>query len=100
MSFKASPWWENSVIYQIYPRSYLDTSGDGIGDLKGIISKLDSIADLGVDAAVVGAANRKVKIKAMSLPPERQAVKIIEGEAATDKATALVKILHEETKII
>ncbi|MEE4195827.1 MAG: alpha-glucosidase [Anaerolineae bacterium] len=43
-------WWRDGVIYQIYPRSYLDTTGDGIGDLPGIISKLDYIADLGVDA--------------------------------------------------
>jgi len=59
-----------------------------------------TVVDLGVDAALVGAANRKVKIKSLSLPPERQTVKMIEGEAASDKATALVKILHEETKII
>ncbi len=59
-----------------------------------------TIADLGIDPALVGAANRKVKIKAFNLPPQRQAVKMIEGEAATDKAAALVQILHEETKII
>ena len=59
-----------------------------------------SVADLGVDASVVGAANRKVKIKALNFPPERQAVKMIEGETAAEKAAALVKILHEETKII
>jgi len=59
-----------------------------------------TVADLGVDTAMVGAANRKVKIKALNLPPERQAVKMIEGEAGADKAAALVKILHEETKII
>jgi electron transfer flavoprotein beta subunit len=59
-----------------------------------------TVADLGVDAAQVGAANRKVKIKSMSLPPERQAVRMVEGEAAADKAAALVKILHGETKII
>jgi electron transfer flavoprotein beta subunit len=59
-----------------------------------------SVADLGVDAAMVGAANRKVKIKALNLPPERQAVKMIGGEAVADKAAALIKILHEETKII
>ena len=59
-----------------------------------------TVADLGVDAAQVGAANRKVKIKSMSLPPERQAVRMVEGEAAADKAAALVKILHDETKII
>lgn len=43
-------WWKGAVIYQIYPRSYKDTNGDGVGDLPGIIEKLDYIADLGVDA--------------------------------------------------
>ena len=43
-------WWRGGVIYQIYPRSYLDTSGDGIGDLRGVTEKLDYIASLGVDA--------------------------------------------------
>ncbi len=43
-------WWRDGVIYQIYPRSYADSNNDGIGDLPGIISKLDYIADLGVDA--------------------------------------------------
>ena len=43
-------WWRNGVIYQIYPRSYADTNGDGIGDLAGITSKLDYLVDLGVDA--------------------------------------------------
>ncbi|MGD9238156.1 MAG: electron transfer flavoprotein subunit beta/FixA family protein, partial [Desulfobacterales bacterium] len=54
-----------------------------------------TVADLGVDPAQVGAANRKLKIKSMSLPPERQAVRMVEGEAAADKAAALVKILHD-----
>lgn len=43
-------WWKRSVIYQIYPRSFCDGNGDGIGDLKGIISKLDYLERLGVDA--------------------------------------------------
>jgi oligo-1,6-glucosidase len=43
-------WWKESVIYQIYPRSYADSNGDGVGDLKGIIQKLDYIRSLGVDA--------------------------------------------------
>lgn len=42
-------WWKETVIYQIYPRSFYDSDGDGIGDLKGIISKLDYLKDLGVD---------------------------------------------------
>lgn len=43
------PWWKGAVIYQIYPRSFLDTNGDGVGDLKGIHKGLDHIASLGVD---------------------------------------------------
>ena len=43
-------WWRGAVIYQIYPRSFRDTDGDGVGDLPGIVEKLDYIADLGVDA--------------------------------------------------
>jgi alpha-glucosidase len=44
------PWWKGAVVYQIYPRSFCDSNGDGIGDLKGIESKLDYVAALGVDA--------------------------------------------------
>ncbi|WP_226470124.1 alpha-glucosidase [Luteimonas panaciterrae] len=43
-------WWRGAVIYQVYPRSFLDTDGDGVGDLPGIVDRLDYIADLGVDA--------------------------------------------------
>ena len=43
-------WWRGAVIYQIYPRSYADTTGDGVGDLKGIAAHLDHVASLGVDA--------------------------------------------------
>jgi len=42
-------WWKEAVVYQIYPRSFKDSNGDGIGDLKGITSKLDYIKGLGVD---------------------------------------------------
>lgn len=42
-------WWKESVVYQIYPRSFCDSNGDGIGDLQGIISKLDYLEELGVD---------------------------------------------------
>jgi Glycosidases len=41
--------FKNQVIYQIYPKSYLDTTGNGVGDLRGIISKLDYLADLGIE---------------------------------------------------
>jgi oligo-1,6-glucosidase len=42
-------WWKEAVIYQIYPRSFKDSNGDGIGDIKGIISKLDYLKELGID---------------------------------------------------
>lgn len=42
-------WWKESVVYQIYPRSFMDSNNDGIGDLKGIISKLNYLKDLGID---------------------------------------------------
>jgi len=45
-----SNWWRGAVIYQVYPRSFLDTNGDGVGDLPGIVARLDYIAALGVDA--------------------------------------------------
>ncbi|MEP7376688.1 MAG: alpha-glucosidase [Chitinophagaceae bacterium] len=46
-------WWKEAIVYQIYPRSFKDSDGDGIGDLKGIISKLDYIKTLGIDAVWV-----------------------------------------------
>ena len=42
-------WWRSAVVYQVYPRSFLDSNGDGIGDLPGIIGKLDYLAELGID---------------------------------------------------
>ncbi|MDO4717165.1 MAG: alpha-amylase family glycosyl hydrolase, partial [Propionibacteriaceae bacterium] len=48
--FRRRPdWWRNAVVYQIYPRSFADSNDDGIGDLRGIIGRLDYLARLGVD---------------------------------------------------
>ena len=44
------PWWERGVVYQVYPRSFQDSNGDGVGDLAGIESRLDYLAELGIDA--------------------------------------------------
>ena len=46
----AHAWWQSGAIYQIYPRSFRDADGDGIGDLRGIAERLDYCASLGVDA--------------------------------------------------
>lgn len=50
-------WWKDGVIYQIYPRSFMDSNADGIGDLPGIISKLDYLVDLGIDAIWLSPVN-------------------------------------------
>jgi alpha-glucosidase len=49
MTNQYTPWWREAIIYQVYPRSFLDTNGDGVGDLPGITAKLDYIAELGAD---------------------------------------------------
>ena len=47
------PWWKRATVYQVYPRSFADSDGDGIGDLRGLISRLDYLEALGVDVVWV-----------------------------------------------
>lgn len=72
------------------------------GIMKAKKKPLDvkSLADIGIDAATVGAGSRKLKIKRLNLPPERQSVRMVEGESPADIAADLVKILHDEAKVI
>lgn len=50
MSTNAQPWWSHAVFYQVYPRSFSDANGDGVGDLDGVAARLDYLTTLGVDA--------------------------------------------------
>jgi electron transfer flavoprotein beta subunit len=72
------------------------------GIMKAKKKPLDvkTVADLGLDAAAVGQANRKVRINALRYPPQRQAVKMVQGETPAEIAASLVKVLHEEAKLI
>ncbi|HEY7947860.1 MAG TPA: alpha-amylase family glycosyl hydrolase, partial [Acidimicrobiales bacterium] len=49
MTARSAPWWQKGVLYQIYPRSFADSDGDGNGDLRGIIDHLDHLQWLGID---------------------------------------------------
>lgn len=51
---KSRPWWKDATVYQIYPRSFADSNGDGIGDLNGITAKLDYLQALGIDTVWLG----------------------------------------------
>ena len=65
-------WWKESVVYQIYPRSFCDSNGDGIGDLRGIIQKLDYLKELGVDVVWLSPglqiAQRRQRLRYQRLP--------------------------------
>ena len=55
MTVAEHPWWKDATVYQIYPASFQDSNGDGIGDLPGIIGRLEYIKSIGVDVVWVSA---------------------------------------------
>ena len=70
---KKTPWWQGATVYQIYPRSFRDSNGDGVGDLKGIEQKLDYVAALGVVTAtfVQSSQRRRDRSAPEGAPVER-----------------------------
>src|SRR5260370_11878294 len=50
----ATDWWRHAAVYQIHPRSFADSDGNGLGDLQGVISRIPYLADLGIDAVWLG----------------------------------------------
>ena len=59
-------WWQRGVLYQIYPRSFQDSNGDGVGDLRGVLQRLLYLSDLGIDGRSI-----VIRIPGNSCPPAR-----------------------------
>src|SRR6202453_4784980 len=53
VGMQETTWWQRAVIYEVYPRSFQDSNGDGVGDLKGILDRLDYLPALGADAVAI-----------------------------------------------
>jgi hypothetical protein len=70
-------WWRGAAIYQIYPRSFADSNGDGIGDLPGITAHLDHVARLGVDAIWISPSSpARWPIMAMTSPITAMSIRL------------------------
>jgi hypothetical protein len=65
-------WWKESSVYQVYPASYQDSTGSGVGDLKGIISRVDYLKDLGVDIVWLSPIFKSPQIDMVCNPSETE----------------------------
>ena len=88
-----APWWRDAVIYQIYPRSWADSDGDGVGDLPGITSRLEHLRDLGVDAVWLSPFYRSPQKDAGYDVADHRDVDSLFG--TLDDADALIARAHE-----
>ncbi|MGO1167840.1 MAG: alpha-amylase family glycosyl hydrolase, partial [Janibacter sp.] len=98
-SAAAAPWWRDAVIYQIYPRSWADSDGDGVGDLPGITARLDHLRALGVDAVWLSPFYRSPQHDGGYDVSDHEDIDPLFG--TLDDADALIERAHElDLKII
>lgn len=92
-------WWENAIVYQIYPRSFMDTNGDGIGDIEGIIQKLDYVKSLGVNTVWINPMTQSAQD---DLGYDTEDYKKIDPLFGTDEAgERLIEEIHQrDMKVI
>lgn len=91
-----APWWTSAVVYQVYPRSFADSTGDGIGDLVGIASRLDHLQRLGVDVVWLSPIYRSPQADNGYDISDYQAIDPVSrfGDGSPASATALATVLH------